>query len=76
MAYFAGMKKQAGPLGVSYSVNRYFLKGLSERNSQALSDHPYMATPPLEGMLSLRSQLLLLDVPQALEPVKDSLVQA
>ena len=49
-----------GRLGTAHIINIYFLTGVS----------------PLEGMLSLHSQILLLNVPQALTPVKDGLVSA
>ena len=57
-------------------VNEVFLKGMSERRAKALAIHLNMASPPFEGMQSLYNRLLLLDVPQALEPIKDGLVQA
>ena len=75
MEYFVSLRESAGSLGTIHLVNRWILPGVSEQASRSFADSS-MATPPLEGMLSLRNRLLLLDVPQELEPVKDSLAAA
>jgi len=71
MDYLTGLRKRFGREGSQFHVKSYYLSGISERRAQKLS-----LPTTYEGMLSLHSRLLLLDVPQVLDPIKDSLVNA
>jgi hypothetical protein len=51
-----------------FDVNRYFVNGIPAPIAEG------NGFQPLEGTLTLRNRLLLVDSPQSLEPIKDSLV--
>lgn len=77
MEYFTNSRAIIGGLAARYLMHRYFLSGISEQRTQIKPLEGTTITPtPFEGMLSLHDRLLLLDAPQALEAVKDGLVQA
>ena len=70
MGYFAGLEQRFGPLGSRQQVNRWILPGISERQAEI-----WKVPDTFDGLYFLQTHLLLLDAPQSLEPVKDSLAQ-
>ena len=71
MEFYASLMERVGPIGARPIMNRTMLDGTTLEEAGR-----YGAPGRFEGMYFLHRRLLLLDVPQVLEPVKDSLVQA
>ena len=68
MAYFAGLQDKYGQEGAAWIMWRFLFAGVPI--TALLKDAP----SDLEEMVSLQNKLLLLECPQSLQPIKDTLV--
>ena len=68
--FYALLLKKYGSIGATSYMNKAFVEGFLEHHLKRGAPEQF------KGMHMLQRRLLLLDVPQVLEPIKDSLVQA